>query len=144
MIPTRLNKFMVPVFDAGDAKYWRSTPWYSTAAETQQLAARKAAEAQVNTKHQLNHKITEGKRNATTLTENMVEASSSFPSLSSMDNACLSNNSAINCKRSKDLQVFYLDNTINLTRAKVSRLGAKEDSLWKAAAVSLLIKQLSN
>jgi len=99
------------------------------AAETQQLAARKAAKAQVNTKHQLNRKIPEGKRNATTLTENMVEASSSFPSLSEMDNACLSNNSAINCKRSKDLQVFYLDNTINLTRAKVSRLGAKEDSL---------------
>jgi len=71
----------------------------------------------VNTKHQLNHKITEGKRNATTLTENMVEASSSLPSLSEMDNACLSSNSAINCKRTKNFQGLYLDNTTNLTWA---------------------------
>jgi hypothetical protein len=38
------------------------------------------------------------KMKPTTLTENMVEASSSFPSLSEMDNACRRSNSAINCK----------------------------------------------
>jgi hypothetical protein len=39
----------------------------------------------------------------------MVEASSSFPSLSEIDNACLRSNSAINCKTKLDFKVVYLD-----------------------------------
>jgi len=62
----------------------------------------------------------------------MVEASSSFPSLSEIDNACLRSNSAINCKTKQDFKVVYLDilNICCLTfgrysrRAKVIRLGA--------------------